>query len=111
MRRCRRYFFWSWITSVDHKRVGIMYGVTAFLFFLVGGIEALLVRVQLAVPNNDFLSAESYNQLFTMHALTMIFLALMPLTVASSAVNIPRSCRPPARQRRSRSTCTRCMGP
>jgi cytochrome c oxidase subunit 1 len=73
---------WSWITTVDHKRIGIMYGVTAFLFFLVGGIEALLVRVQLAVPNNDFLSAESYNQLFTMHALTMIFLALMPLTVA-----------------------------
>jgi cytochrome c oxidase subunit 1 len=73
---------WSWITTVDHKRIGLMYGVTAFLFFLVGGIEALLVRVQLAVPNNDFLSAESYNQLFTMHALTMIFLALMPLTAA-----------------------------
>ncbi|HEX8694484.1 MAG TPA: cytochrome c oxidase subunit I [Longimicrobium sp.] len=73
---------WSWITTVDHKRIGILYGVTAFLFFLVGGIEALLVRVQLAVPNNDFLSAESYNQLFTMHALTMIFLSLMPLTVA-----------------------------
>jgi cytochrome c oxidase subunit 1 len=73
---------WSWITTVDHKRIGIMYGVTAFLFFLVAGIEALLIRVQLAVPNNDFLSAESYNQLFTMHALTMIFLALMPLTVA-----------------------------
>src|ERR1051325_5436522 len=74
--------FWSWISTVDHKRIGIMYGVTAFLFFLVAGIEALLIRVQLAVPNNDFLSAESYNQLFTMHALTMIFLALMPLTVA-----------------------------
>ena len=73
---------WSWITTVDHKRIGLMYGVTAFFFFLVGGIEALLVRVQLAVPNNDFLSAESYNQLFTMHALTMIFLSLMPLTVA-----------------------------
>jgi cytochrome c oxidase subunit 1 len=73
---------WSWITTVDHKRIGILYGVTAFFFFLVGGIEALLVRVQLAVPNNDFLSAESYNQLFTMHALTMIFLSLMPLTVA-----------------------------
>jgi cytochrome c oxidase subunit 1 len=73
---------WSWITTVDHKRIGILYGVTSFLFFLVGGIEALLVRVQLAVPNNDFVSAEVYNQLFTMHALTMIFLALMPLTAA-----------------------------
>jgi cytochrome c oxidase subunit 1 len=73
---------WSWITTVDHKRIGIMYGVTAFFFFLVGGLEALLVRIQLAVPNNTFLSAELYNQLFTMHALTMIFLSLMPLTVA-----------------------------
>src|SRR5688572_6802911 len=73
---------WSWITTVDHKRIGLLYGVTAFLFFLVGGIEALLIRVQLAVPNNDFLSAELYNQLFTMHALTMIFGALMPLTAA-----------------------------
>ena len=73
---------WSWITTVDHKRIGILYGVTAFFFFLVGGVEALLVRVQLAVPNNDFVSAEFYNQLFTMHALTMIFLALMPLTAA-----------------------------
>jgi cytochrome c oxidase subunit I len=73
---------WSWITTVDHKRIGIMYGVTAFLFFLVGGVEALLVRVQLAVPNNNFVGAETYNQLFTVHALTMIFLALMPLTAA-----------------------------
>ncbi len=73
---------WSWITTVDHKRIGIMYGVTAFFFFLVGGIQALLVRVQLTIPNNQFLSADTYNQLFTMHALTMIFLALMPLTAA-----------------------------
>ena len=43
---------WSWITTVDHKRIGILYGVTAFAFFLVGGIEALLIRAQLAVPNN-----------------------------------------------------------
>ncbi len=73
---------WSWITTVDHKRIGVMYGVTAFFFFLVGGVEALLIRVQLAVPNAKFVSAELYNQLFTMHALTMIFLALMPLTAA-----------------------------
>ncbi|MDQ3388066.1 MAG: cytochrome c oxidase subunit I, partial [Gemmatimonadota bacterium] len=73
---------WSWITTVDHKRIGILYGITSFLFFLVGGIEALLVRIQLSVPNNNFVSADLYNQLFTMHALTMIFLALMPLTAA-----------------------------
>src|SRR5688500_12938026 len=73
---------WSWITTVDHKRIGIMYGVTAFILFLVGGIEALLIRIQLAVPNNDFLSADLFNQMFTVHALTMIFAALMPLTAA-----------------------------
>src|SRR5688500_11601594 len=73
---------WSWITTVDHKRIGIMYGVTAFILFLIGGIEALLIRIQLAVPNNNFVSADFYNQLFTVHALTMIFAALMPLTAA-----------------------------
>ncbi|HYH78779.1 MAG TPA: cytochrome c oxidase subunit I [Longimicrobium sp.] len=73
---------WSWITTVDHKRIGIMYGVTAFVWFLVAGIEALMIRVQLFVPNNHFVSAETYNSLFTMHALTMIFGALMPLTAA-----------------------------
>ncbi|CAN5795551.1 cytochrome c oxidase subunit I [soil metagenome] len=73
---------WSWITTVDHKRIGILYGVTSFLFFLLGGVQALLIRIQLALPNNNFVSADFYNQLFTMHALTMIFLALMPLTAA-----------------------------
>ncbi|HEX5871326.1 MAG TPA: cytochrome c oxidase subunit I, partial [Longimicrobium sp.] len=80
---------WSWITTVDHKRIGILYGVTAFIFFLIGGIEALLIRVQLAVPNNDFLSADFYNQMFTVHALTMIFAALMPLTAAFFNYIIP----------------------
>jgi cytochrome c oxidase subunit 1 len=80
---------WSWITTVDHKRIGIMYGVTSFIFFLVGGIEALLIRIQLAVPNNNFISADFYNQLFTVHALTMIFAALMPLTAAFFNYIIP----------------------
>ena len=48
--------FWSWFTTVDHKRIGILYGVTAFIFFLVGGIEALLIRLQLAQPNGTVLS-------------------------------------------------------
>jgi cytochrome c oxidase subunit 1 len=73
---------WSWITTVDHKRIGILYWVTAFFFFLVGGIEALLIRVQLSRPENTLLSADAYNQLFTMHGLTMIFFALMPLGAA-----------------------------
>ena len=58
---------WSWITTVDHKRIGILYGSTAFFFFLLGGIEALLLRIQLGTPENTFLSPERYNQLFTMH--------------------------------------------
>ncbi|MBA2627708.1 MAG: cytochrome c oxidase subunit I [Gemmatimonadales bacterium] len=71
---------WSWITTVDHKRIGILYGASAFLFFLIGGLEALLLRIQLGRPDNTFLSPELYNQLFTMHGTTMIFLAVMPLS-------------------------------
>ena len=70
---------WSWFTTVDHKKIGIMYWVTAFFFFLVGGIEALLIRVQLAQPEMSVLTADQYNQIFTMHGLTMIFFAVMPL--------------------------------
>ena len=73
---------WSWLTTVDHKRIGILYLVTALTFFFIGGIEAVLIRVQLSAPNNDFVSAETYNQLFTMHGTTMIFLAVMPLSAA-----------------------------
>ncbi len=79
----------SWIMTVDHKRIGILYFWTSFFFFLVGGIEALLVRTQLIVPNNDFISAEFYNQMFTMHAVTMVFLALMPLTAAFFNFMVP----------------------
>ncbi|HEX6615634.1 MAG TPA: cytochrome c oxidase subunit I [Gemmatimonadales bacterium] len=71
---------WSWITTVDHKRIGILYGATAFTFFLLGGIEALLIRIQLGAPNNTFLAPDTYNELFTMHGTTMIFLAIMPLS-------------------------------
>ena len=70
----------SWIMTVDHKRIGALYLVTSLFFFLVGGLEALLVRTQLMVPESTFMSAEVYNQIFTMHAVTMIFLALMPMT-------------------------------
>jgi cytochrome c oxidase subunit 1 len=80
---------WSWITTVDHKRIGILYGATAFIFFLMGGIEALLIRWQLARPENTFLSPELYNELFTMHGTTMIFLAVMPLSAAFFNFFIP----------------------
>jgi cytochrome c oxidase subunit I len=68
----------AWITTTDHKKIGVMYMCTGFFFFLVGGIEALLIRTQLAVPNNTVLSPDAYNQVFTMHGTTMIFLFVMP---------------------------------
>ena len=73
---------WSWITTVDHKRIGIMYGSAAFFFLLIGGLEALLLRIQLSSPDNDFLTAAEYNAMFTMHGTTMIFLAIMPISAA-----------------------------
>ena len=79
----------SWFTTVDHKKIGIMYGVASLLFFLVGGSEALLIRLQLAVPGNDLLSADLYNQVFTMHGLTMIFLVVMPLQSAFANYLLP----------------------
>src|SRR6266540_4031253 len=73
--------FWSWFTTIDHKKIGIMYGTTALVFFVVGGIEALLLRVQLFSPNGTVLTASQYNTLFTMHGTTMVFLMGMPLAV------------------------------
>ena len=72
----------GWLTTTDHKRIGTLYFWTAFAFFLVGGLEALIIRAQLAQPNGTLVSAEMYNQLFTMHGTTMVFLALMPLSAA-----------------------------
>ena len=80
---------WSWLTTVDHKRIGILYGATAFLFFLIGGLEALLLRIQLGSPESTFLSPDTYNQLFTMHGTTMIFLAVMPLSAMFFNYMIP----------------------
>jgi cytochrome c oxidase subunit I len=74
--------FWSWFTTVDHKKIALLYFVTALFFFIVGGLEALLIRVQLAGPAGEFLTADQYNQLFTMHGLTMIFFVVMPLSAA-----------------------------
>ena len=70
----------SWLTTVDHKRIGIMYGALSLVWFVIGGIEALLIRLQLAAPNGDILSADTYNQMFTMHGTTMVFLVIMPLS-------------------------------
>ena len=79
----------SWLTTVDHKRIGILYGVTAFAFLLIGGLEALLIRTQLLRPHLGVVSAETYNGLFTMHGTTMVFLAVMPLNAAFFNYMIP----------------------
>ena len=80
---------WSWISPVHHKRIGTMYLWTALFFFLVGGLAATLIRTQLMRPNMGFVSAETYNQLFTMHGTTMVFLAVMPLSAAFFNYLIP----------------------
>ena len=67
----------SWATTTDHKKVGIMYLATVLVFFVLGGVEALLIRTQLAVPENTLLSPEHYNQVMTMHGTTMIFLVIV----------------------------------
>ncbi|MCB0969921.1 MAG: cbb3-type cytochrome c oxidase subunit I, partial [Acidimicrobiales bacterium] len=72
----------SWVTSVDHKKIAIMYGAAALFFFIIGGIEAILIRLQLAAPEGKLLSADLYNQIYTMHGTTMIFLVVMPLGAA-----------------------------
>ncbi|HLY89565.1 MAG TPA: cbb3-type cytochrome c oxidase subunit I, partial [Acetobacteraceae bacterium] len=68
----------SWVTTADHKRIGIMYIYTGIFFFFIGGIEAALIRLQLARPDGTVLSPEAYDQVFTMHGTTMIFLFVMP---------------------------------
>jgi cytochrome c oxidase subunit I len=72
----------SWLTTVDHKKIGIMYFVTSLAFLVIGGLEAIAIRVQLAGPEGAFLTADQYNQIFTMHGLTMIFLGVMPMSAA-----------------------------
>jgi len=79
----------GWLTTVDHKKIGMMYGGFAIMFFLIGGLEALMIRTQLIVPNNHFVTAQLYNELFTMHGTTMIFLAVMPLNAAFFNLLIP----------------------
>jgi cytochrome c oxidase subunit 1 len=79
----------SWVSTVDHKKIGIMYGAAALFFFLIGGIEALIIRLQLAAPNGKLVSADLYNQLFTMHGTTMVFLVVMPIGSAFMNYLIP----------------------
>ena len=79
----------SWLFTVDHKKLGIMYGVVAMFWFFIGGVEALLVRVQLCGAEGTALTASEYNQLFTMHGTTMVFLVVMPLAAAFANYIVP----------------------
>ncbi len=81
--------FWSWFTTVDHKKIGLMYAGSAFFFFIVGGLEALVIRAQLAQPNGQVVNARVYNEIFTMHGLTMIFLFVMPMSAGFFNYLIP----------------------
>src|SRR5919112_5346769 len=73
---------WSWFTSTDHKSIGTRYIVTALVFFLLGGIEAAMIRTQLARPENRFLGPDLYNQIFSTHGTTMMFLFAVPIMTA-----------------------------
>jgi cytochrome c oxidase subunit 1 len=91
----------GWLTSVDHKSIGIRYMITAFAFFLGGGVLALLMRIQLARPENTFLSPDLYNQIFSTHGSNMMFLFavpvmqglgiyFVPLMIGARAIAFPR---------------------
>ena len=73
---------WGWLTTIDHKRIGILYGVTALILFFVAGIEAVIMRLQLASSDQTLVSPDVYNQLFTMHGTTMVFMVIMPMGAA-----------------------------
>ncbi|MED3749493.1 cytochrome c oxidase subunit I [Geobacillus stearothermophilus] len=80
---------WDYLTTVDHKKIAHLYLIAGGFFFLLGGLEALFIRIQLAKPNNDFLVGGLYNQVLTMHGTTMIFLAAMPLVFAFMNAVVP----------------------
>src|SRR3977135_3069812 len=78
-----------WVTTVDHKDIGVLYVVTSLGFFVLAGFEALLIRVQLAVPRNTFLDPGAYDAVFTVHGTTMIFLVVMPMLLGFSNYIVP----------------------
>src|SRR3954462_7805682 len=79
----------SWVTTTDHKRIGILYLVTTFAFFLIGGVEALMMRLQLGAPENPLLDPQTYNELFTMHGTTMVFLFVVPVMAGFGNYFVP----------------------
>ena len=89
----RAHYRLAWLSTVDHKRIAVLYMLTALVFFIIGGTEALFIRLQLAVPNNHFLQPDTFNQLFTMHGTTMIFLVVMPVLFGLANYVLPSADR------------------
>jgi cytochrome c oxidase subunit 1 len=79
----------EWITTVDHKRLGILYIVYALIFLIIGGVEATVMRIQLIRPHSDFVSPQVFNRMFTMHGTTMIFFVAMPLVFGFANYLLP----------------------
>src|SRR5215212_7865298 len=79
----------EWVTTTDHKKIGLLYLFTTAFFFLVGGVEALLMRIQLGTPNNTFLDPDTYSALFTLHGTTMVFLVVVPIAAAFGNYLVP----------------------
>jgi cytochrome c oxidase subunit I+III len=80
---------WGWLTTLDHKRIGLRYIVTAFAFFALAGLLALVMRLQLSRAENDLIGPDLYNQLFTMHGSTMMFLFAVPIMEAIAVYLVP----------------------
>src|SRR5690625_5521374 len=74
-------FLWDYLTTVDHKKIAHLYLAGGGFFFILGGLEALVIRIQLIKPENDFISAGFYNEMITMQGTTMIFLEWMPVLI------------------------------
>src|SRR5471032_3095554 len=79
----------DWVTTVDHKKIGLMYIGYALIFLVIAGFEALLMRIQLTIPNNHFVSPETFNRLFTMHGTTMVFFVGIPILFGFGNYLIP----------------------
>src|SRR3977135_4146869 len=79
----------EWVTTVDHKRLGILYIVYALVFLVIGGVEATIIRIQLMRPHNDFVSPQVFNRMFTMHGTTMIFFVIMPVLFGFANYLVP----------------------
>ena len=85
----QRHPIWEWLTTTDHKKIGIMYLVNSYFWFGVAGLLAVFIRAELAEPGTQFFGEERYNQLFTMHGTTMIFLFIIPILAGFGNYIVP----------------------